>query len=670
MQLATLDYIIIIAFLLISLGIGLRFRKEAGKDISHFFLGGRNLPWWIAGISMVATTFAADTPLAVTELVAQSGIAGNWLWWNMLAGGMLSTFFFARYWRRANVLTDVELIELRYSGKPATFLRGFRSVYFGVFLNAIIIGWVNVALMSLLKIFFDIPDEHLIWYIAGAMLLVAAYSAMSGLLGVAFTDVLQFTIAMIGSIILAIVVLNSEEIGGVAGLKEKLPEGALAFFPKISSNNSVDVGNTLALGLGSFLAFITVQWWASWYPGSEPGGGGYTAQRMMSAKDEKHAVAATLFFQIAHYCLRPWPWIIVALCALVLYAPDKHIEDKEVLTTLAYLKESKEKDELGELYQNLPLIKQQVDQNPDLKASLTAGIKSTAALLEVWPQLQDWIKEDPERKKYLDFYYDSKLGYPMVMKDFLPVGIKGLLLVAFFAAYMSTISTQLNWGTSYLINDFYKRFLNPKANEKQFVMASRVGTILLMIVALIITSMIDNISGAWGFLVECGAGLGLVLILRWYWWRINAWSEIAASIAPFMAYGFSKFYLASIDPAWGKGLTEDPRSFFLTVGFTTVVWIVTTLLTKPTDHDKLKTFYDRIKPAGNWKPFLSGQEKGSSDLGKLAVCWISGVVLVYTALFTIGSLIFREWFELIIYFSLFALSFVVLRHFTNKVKIL
>ncbi|UII31798.1 Na+:solute symporter [Fulvivirga ulvae] len=584
MELALLDYIIIAAFFLLSLAVGLKFRKQAGKDISSFFLGGRNLPWYIAGISMVATTFAADTPLAVTELVAQNGIAGNWLWWNMLAGGMLTTFFFAKYWRRAEVLTDIEFIEMRYSGKPASFLRGFRALYFGVFMNVLIIGWVNVALMSLLKVFFDIPENQLLWYVAGAMVIVVIYSAMSGLLGVAFTDVIQFVIAMTGSIILAFLVLNSDRIGGMDGLKANLPEGTLDFFPHVGSQGS---GSMLALGLGSFLAFIGFQWWASWYPGAEPGGGGYIAQRMMSTKTEKDAVYSTLFFQIAHYCIRPWPWIIVALCAMLLY--------------------------------------------PELSAA------------------------------------DSKLGYVMAMKEFLPTGLKGLLLVAFFAAYMSTISTQLNWGTSYLINDFYKRFINPEAQQKQFVQASRLGTLLLMLIALFVTSLIGTISGVWAFIIECGAGLGLVMILRWYWWRINAWSEIVATVAPFVAYGLAKFVFVQFDEAWGKGIGEDPRSFFFTIAFTTVAWIIATYTTKPTDETHLRKFFDKIRPDGNWAPFRESVNR--SRLIKLGICWFSAIVMAYSALFLTGSFIFKAWNEGLMYTGVFVVSLLVLRFAAGKVHI-
>lgn len=551
MELALLDWLIIAAFFVISLLIGLKYTKQAGQDTSHFFLGGRNLSWWIAGTSMVATTFAADTPLAVTELVATGGIAGNWLWWNMLAGGMLTTFFFAKFWRRANILTDIELIEIRYSGKPAAFLRGFRAIYMGIFMNALIIGWVNVALVAILQVFFNISNEQSLWYVAAAMFIVVIYTSMSGLLGVAITDVVQFIIAMGGCIILAILVVSSDEIGGITGLKEKLPSWSLSFFPNIGGGAAEGTASnltTLTLSLGSFLAFVGVQWWAAWYPGAEPGGGGYVAQRMMSAKNERHAIIATLFFQIAHYCLRPWPWILVGLCSIVLY--------------------------------------------PELSVA------------------------------------DKKLGFVMTMKDFLPVGLKGLLLVAFLAAYMSTISTQLNWGTSYLVNDFYRRFIKPEASEKSLVNASRVATLIMMLVALFATSRINSISAVWQFIIECGAGLGLVLILRWYWWRINAWSEITATLVPFIAYGVSKFVLG-----WTEPIIENPRSFFFTVGVTTVSWLVITFVTQPTDRSVLASFYNKIKPDGAWGPFQQANSGSSGRIGTLFVCWISSVVMTYSMLF-------------------------------------
>ena len=557
MELHLIDWLIIALFFILILGIGLSFTKRAGKDVESFFLGGRNLPWWIAGTSMVATTFAADTPLLVTELVAQSGVSGNWLWWNGLIGGMLATFFFARLWRKANVITDVELTELRYSGKPAAFLRGLKAVYLGIFMNAVIIAWVNVALGALLHVFFGIPKDQLIFYLAGAMFVVMIYSSFSGLLGVVITDFIQFIIAMIGCIVLAIVVVNSEQIGGIVGLQEKLPAATFDFFPTIafSSESLVETGQVLGISLATFFAFIGVQWWASWYPGAEPGGGGYVAQRMMSAKNEEHAVKATLFFQIAHYALRPWPWIIVGLCAIVLY--------------------------------------------PDLSDA------------------------------------DKKLGFAMAMKDFLPPGLKGLLLIAFFAAYMSTISTQLNWGASYIVNDLYSRFIRPKATQKQLVRAARVSTFLLMLVALIVTAQIQTLESAFKFMIECGAGLGAVLILRWYWWRINAWSEIVATITPFFAFTMVHFYTDFV----------FPNSLFITVSFTTVMWLIATFLTQPTDLQILKFFYRRVQPEGAWQPVVNslGVVPKKSQLLQLFMCWLLGIGLGYACLFALGELIFANW---------------------------
>lgn len=596
MVLETLDWLIIGLFLAISLGIGIYFRKRAQNSIADFFLGGRNFPWYLAGISMVATTFAADTPLAVTELVAQNGISGNWLWWSFLFGGMLTTFFFAKLWRRANILTEIELIELRYSGIEAAILRGFKSVYLGLFMNVLIIGWVNVALNSLLIVFFDIPPDQAIWYTAGAMLIAAAYSSLSGLWGVAVTDVVQFAIAMIGTVTLAVIVVNSDQVGGIDGMKEQLPNWAFDFFPKIGTGT--DTASALTIGIGAFLAYSTVQWWSSWYPGAEPGGGGYVAQRMMAAKDEKSSIYATLFFQVAHYCIRPWPWILVGLASLILY--------------------------------------------PDLAVG------------------------------------DEKLGYVMAMKDFLPTGLKGLLLVAFLAAYMSTISTQLNWGAGYLVNDFYKRFISPDAPEKRLVAASRITTIIIMAVALIATTFIETISGVWTFIIEAGAGLGLVLILRWYWWRINAWSEIAATITPFIGYGLSKYVFG-----W-----EFPNSFFFIVGTTTLVWIIVTYLTKPTAKSTLINFYNKVQPDGNWKGLFSSNtnwgnnnvldepteeitvKEEKSQIGNLVICWLSAVVFTYSTLFFTGKFIFKEWTEAGIWFGVAIFAMIILRLFMKKTKIL
>lgn len=585
MELTLIDWFIILLYVAIAIFIGFRYKNQASRSLADFFLGGRKLPWFIAGISMVATTFAADTPLAVTEMVSQHGISGNWLWWNMLIGGMLTTFFFADLWRRANVLTELEFIEFRYSGKPAAFLRGFKSVYLGLFLNVLIISWVNLALQSILQVFFDIPADHLIWYIGGAMLVASFYSTLSGLLGVAITDAIQFVIAMAGSIILAVIVLSTEQVGGITGLKEQVPSWAFQFFPRIGSGGG-DVASTLTISLGAFLAYIGVQWWASWYPGAEPGGGGYVAQRMMSTKNERHATGATLFFQIAHYAIRPWPWILVALATLVLYPG------------------------LGE--------------------------------------------------------GEERLGYVMAIRDYLPPGLTGLLLVAMLAAYMSTISTQLNWGASFIVNDFYKRFLyksddaaednSRKRGERHYVLVSRVVTILIMLISLYVTTIVTSITQVWHFLLECGAGLGLVLILRWYWQRVNAWSEITATIVPFVVFAVAKY---------GYGLVF-PESFFLTVGITTAAWLLVTFITPRTRYDVLRNFYSRVQPPGMWTVDEDTTREKNKRIPRLIACWLSSILFTYSILFMIGKIIFMEWLRSGMWFALALVGFFVFRGSIRK----
>ncbi len=551
-----LDWSIVLAYFLGSALIGVYYSKRAGRGVDEFFLSGRNLPWWLAGTSMVATTFAADTPLAVMELVARNGVAGNWLWWNFLLGGMLTVFFFARLWRRAGVLTDLEFAEIRYSGKPAAFLRAFRALYLGLFVNCIILGWVNLAMASILEGMFGVPRERIHLYVMAALVVTALYSALSGLWGVAVTDLFQFVIAMGGTIALALVVLRLPQVGGITGLRFRLPDWTFRFVPAIGASGSPGAAGAMAMSLAAFLAYVGVQWWASWYPGAEPGGGGYVAQRMMSAKDEKHSLLATLWFQVAHYCIRPWPWILVGLATLVLY--------------------------------------------PGLPAE------------------------------------QKRLGYVYAMRDHLPAGLLGLLVAAFFAAYMSTVATQLNWGSSYAVNDFYRRFIRPRASQRELVAAARVATLVVMALSVIVTGMIERISGAWEFIIECGAGLGLVLILRWYWWRINAWSEIAAMIAPFGAYAYVKF---CTDIAF-------PVSLYYIVAFTTLVWLAVTWLTPPADTARLVEFYRRVRPGGPlWRPIarLAPEVRADAGMGRLWLDWLAGIVLVYTALFGIGSLIFGSY---------------------------
>ncbi len=599
-MLATIDWIIIFAFFLISLLIGIYFTKRAGKNITNFFLGGRNMSWWLAGVSMVATTFAADTPLAVAELVAQNGIAGNWLWWNALLGGMLTVFFFSKLWRRANILTDIEFIELRYSGKPAAFLRGFRSIYLGLFMNAIVIAWVNLALMSILEVFFNISPQESLLYTGIAMIITLIYSSLAGLLGVAVTDFLQFFIAMAGCIVLAIVVVNAPEIGGISGLKAKLPGWSIQYFPKIQTGDAASLGTTLTLSIATFVSFVAFQWWASWYPGAEPGGGGYIAQRMMSTKNEKHAILATLFFQIVHYAFRPWPWILVGLAALILY--------------------------------------------PDLPVS------------------------------------EKRLGFIFAMRDFLPDGLRGLLLIAFFSAYMSTISTQLNWGASYLVNDFYSRFINSKATDKKLVTVSRIATVFMMAFSLLVTTQINSISGAWYFLLQASAGLGLVLILRWYWWRINAWSEITASVAPILTLILIALFQKYVPQASNPGsllfsvnqwLLTAPNTFFVIVAITTVAWVAVTFMTSPTDTNTLSAFYNKIHPMGAWEPIRKklNMPKPEGSFIMLWICWLASIIMTYSVLFMFGKLIFQEWTDFLIYLSIAITGGLVLIYASGKVKI-
>lgn len=571
MILEKIDWALIVLYFLVSISIGLIMSKRAGKSTGDFFLSGRKLPWYIAGTSMVATTFAADTPLAITELVAQNGIAGNWLWWNMIIGGMLTVFFFARLWRRAEIMTDCEFVSIRYAGKPAAFLRGFRAVYIGIFMNVIVIGWVNLAMVKILTVifpgltFFGFREISFLGFtftsylltVGCLMLFVALYSALSGLWGVSITDAFQFIMAMTGCIILAVYALGSPQVGGIAGLKEQLPEWVFKFTPELGGATSAgpSTAGILKMSLLTFVTYLGVQWWASWYPGAEPGGGGYVAQRIMSAKNERHSLLATLWFNIANYALRPWPWIIVAMCSLVMY--------------------------------------------PQLSA-------------------------------------DQKgQGFVMVIADCLPPGLVGLLLAAFLAAYMSTISTQLNWGCSYIVNDLYRPFLQPGADEKLYVRISRITTFLLMACSLFATSKLDRISDAWKFMLECSGGIGLVLILRWFWWRINAWSEIAALLAPFIVYPVLKF-------VFGIGF---PNSLLIIVAFSTLVWLVVTFLTQPTDQAKLISFYKKVHPGGPlWKPISEKLTDVKADSGYmwLFLDWIAGSVCVMFSLFGIGKIIFGQ----------------------------
>lgn len=597
-----IDIAVILIFFAVIFGITIYYSKKAGKDTGEFFLSGRNMPWYIAGTAMVATTFAADTPLAVTELVAKNGIAGNWLWWNMCIGAMLTVFLFAKLWRRANIMTDVEFVELRYSGKAAAVLRGFRAVYLGLFMNAIVMGWVNKAMEKIFGVIVPEIDPFLLVSICAVI--IAIYASASGLLGSARTDSFQFVFAMLGCIILAVIVVNLDDVGGLASLKDKLAPQIFDFFPRVENIDTAKItGGTLSMTFGVFFAFVGLQWWSSWYPGSDPGGGGYIAQRMMSAKDEKHSLFATLWFTVANYTIRPWPWIIVALSALVLLPRAEN--------------EASLKNENPVYYE----MAVQAYNNKDLLRSDASF--STDEFLEYYEKYENTV--------------DPGVMYPKLMLKYLPSGLLGLLLAVFLAAYMSTISSQLNWGTSYLINDLYRRFINNSADEKKYVLVSRISLILLTIASLFITKyFLTTISGAWEFILNASAGIGAVLLLRWYWWRVNAWSEISAMIAPLVIYPVSKYVF---------GL-ESPITLYPIVIGTSVVWLIVTFLTKPVEEKKLIEFYKRTYPGGiGWKKIAAmvPERKAAGGFGRLFLNWIMGVIFIYTFLIGSGDLLFTEY---------------------------
>ena len=561
MKLSLLDWSVIAAYFLFNLGIGLYYARRALGSTSEFFLSGRNVPWWLAGTSMVATTFAADTPLVVTGLVASNGIAGNWLWWNLVMSGMLTVFLYARLWRRAGVMTDIEFAELRYSGKPAAFLRGFRALYLGLPINCIILGWVNLAMVKILQITFGLNKADAIKIVIGMLIFTAFYTTISGLWGVLVTDMFQFALKMGMVIVLAILAVNA--VGGIDQLKSKIGAmdaatgsgSRLAFFPDL---------NSAWMPAITFFVYLGVVWWSTWYPGAEPGGGGYVAQRIFSAKNEKEGLLATLWFNVAHYALRPWPWILTALASLILY-----------------------------------------------------------------PELAD--KESGYIKTLLD---------PNVF----PTYLRGFMLAAFAAAYMSTVGTQLNWGASYVVNDFYRRFVKRDGGERHYVIISQLVTVLLMIASVIVTFYMTSIQDAWKILLVTGAGTGTVLLLRWFWWRINAWSEVSAMIAAAITS-----IVLQVGLKWNS---DHPRDFayimLVTVGITTVVWIATTMLTSPEPADKLIAFYNRVRPEGpGWKRVAAQAGHAAAHAqGRLSLQianWILGVALIYGTLFGIGKLIFKEW---------------------------
>lgn len=611
-HLQLLDIIVIILFFIIIFSIAAYYSRQGSKNTDAFFLSGRNLPWYIAGTAMVATTFAADTPLAITELVAKNGIAGNWMWWNLIIGGVLTVFFFSRLWRRSGIVTDVEFVEFRYSGKAAAALRGFRALYLGLLMNAIIMGWVNKAMEKIFRVVF--PEYNAFLMVAILVVIIMIYAAASGLVGTSRTDSFQFVFAMIGCIILSVIVIRLPEVGGLSQLKAKLAPEAIDFFPRIGNVSMKGItGGVMSITIGAFIAHMGLQWWSSWYPGADPGGGGFVAQRMMAAKNEKHSLFATLWFTIAHFTLRPWPWILVALAALLILPREQSPDILQQENPALY-------EQVESVHQSQSLYNAERDQE----------------FLEFYERYENTV--------------DPGVMYPKLMIKFLPVGLLGMLIAVFLAAYMSTIASQLNWGTSYLINDFYRRFIKKDANEKHYVLASRIAMVIVVIFSLIMTRyVLTTISGAWEFVLAASAGTGAVLILRWFWWRINAWSEIASMIAPFIILPIVKY---------GYGM-EFPITLYPIVSGTTVVWLVVTFLTKPVDHSQLLAFYKKVHPGGiGWRHIARELPEVKSDtgFGRMFLNWLFGVALVYSSLFGIGKLLFGEYISALIYLSLAAIS--------------
>ncbi|GHE53044.1 sodium:solute symporter family protein [Roseivirga thermotolerans] len=590
MNISTIDWIIIVLFFLVFLAIGLKVSRKAGSSSKEFFLSGRNMPWWLLGVSMVATTFSADTPNLVTDIVRQNGVAGNWTWWAFLITGMLTVFIYAKLWRKSGVLTDLEFYEKRYSGKEAAFLRGFRAIYLGVFFNVMIMASVSLAAIKIGEVMFGLEPWKTVVY---ASVITVAYSSLGGLRGVILTDFLQFLVAMVGSVAAAIYIVNLPEVGGLTALLEK---------PEVASKlNLIPSFSNRELFITLLVIPLAVQWWSVWYPGAEPGGGGYIAQRMLSSKNEKHAVSATFLFNITHYALRPWPWILIALASLVVY--------------------------------------------PDL-----------ASIREAFPSISEGkIGHD--------------LGYSAMLLT-LPKGLLGIVIASLIAAYMSTISTHLNWGSSYVAFDFYQRFVKPDATEKELVNVGRISTVVLMVLAGLFALVLTSAYDAFQILLSIGAGTGSIFILRWFWWRINAYSEIAGMVVSFILALLFKF--------GPESLTSIPSEYqlLLSVGITTLAWVSVTLLTKPTDYQTLLQFFNLVKPYGiGWnglkKQAFDRGEKPAEGTGKFSVDLLAiflGIIIVYAALFSVGMFIYGETLNAVVLLIIALAATLLLRNAWKKLS--
>lgn len=555
MVLSTIDWIIIIAFLSFSLVIGLLNSKRASESASEFFLSSRSMPWWLLGISMVATTFSADTPNLVTDIVRKNGVSGNWVWWAFLLTGMLTVFVYAKLWRRSGVVTDLEFYELRYGGKSAAFLRGFRALYLGVFFNIVIMASVSLAAIKIGGVMMGLTPVQTLLI---ATVITVAYSSLGGLRSVLITDFFQFLIAMVGSVAATIYIINQPMVGGLDQLfSHASVTSKLSFLPDFSDSTTL---------IPLLILPLAVQWWSVWYPGAEPGGGGYIAQRMLSAKNEKNALTASLIFNITHYALRPWPWILIALASLVVF--------------------------------------------PDL-----------ISLQKAFPHIPaDKINDD--------------LAYP-AMLTFLPAGLMGMLIASLVAAYMSTISTHLNWGSSYVVHDFYKRFLKPEASEKELVTVGRISTVVLAIFSALLALMLSNALQAFNILLQIGAGTGLIFILRWFWWRINTYTEITGMVVSFfVAIYFEVLHNQFFDPI------DDHWKLLIGVTITTSSWLLVTLFTQPESNEVLIRFYEKVRPSSiGWQPVIKNNPSLSEEKGQLPfeiLLMVVGSFTVYGTLFCIG----------------------------------
>lgn len=591
MHLTTLDWGIILLFFILTLGVGLWVSRSAGKSTTDFFLSGRNMPWWLLGISMVATTFSADTPNLVTDIVRTNGVAGNWVWWAFLLTGMLTVFVYARLWRKSGVVTDLEFYELRYSGKEAAFLRGFRALYLGVFFNVMIMASVCLAAIKIGGVMLGFTPVETVLL---ASVITVIYSSMGGLKGVIITDFFQFILAMGATFWAAAYLIDLPQIGSLDQLlTHPNVKGKLNFIPDL---------NQRELLITLFILPIAVQWWSVWYPGAEPGGGGYIAQRMLSAKNEKHAVWATLLFNVAHYALRPWPWILIALASLIIY--------------------------------------------PDLNAIQAA-----------FPQMDASIIRDD-------------LAYPAMM-TLLPAGAIGLVVASLIAAFMSTISSHLNWGSSYVVHDFYHRFIHPEASEKHLVSVGRISTVLLMVFSALFALVLSNALQAFQILLQIGAGTGLLFILRWFWYRVNAYSELTAMIVSFIL----AIYFQVVHTAVGFSPIANDLQFLLSVGITTLCWVGVTLMTSPSEMTTLTSFVKKIQPGGpGWaavRAEMSTEELQSKATGwnvpQGILCLLVGAFAIYGALFSTGYFIYGEKLAGFLLGGLSLIAFYVLWRLSKRI---